>query len=92
MIDLKELVLMSKEEYDSIEKREEIVREAYSERVGELEDINVLQSNRIDELTGVLKGLYIAVVCGLPLEDQLRRVRETVDTDEDKREPNESRQ
>jgi len=25
----------------------------------------------------------------LPLEDQLRRVRETVDTDEDKREPQE---
>jgi hypothetical protein len=55
----------------------------------ELEDINVLQSNRIDELMGVLKGLYVAVVCGLPLEDQLRRVRETVDTEEDKREPQE---
>jgi len=54
-----------------------------------LKDINVLQGNRVDELTGVLKGLYIAVVCGLPLEDQLRRVRETVDTDEDKREPQE---
>ena len=58
-------------------------------RIVELEDINVLQGNRIDELTGVLKSLYIAVVCGLPLEDQLRRVRETVDTDEDKREPQE---
>jgi len=65
------------------------VSASHRRRIYELEDINVLQGNRIDELTGVLKGLYIAVVCGLPLDDQLRRVRETVDTEEDKREPQE---
>jgi hypothetical protein len=67
--------------------------------ISELKDLNVLQGNRIDERTRVLKGLYNAVVCGLPLEDrasrdrlaaELRRVRETVDTDEDKRPPQES--
>jgi hypothetical protein len=51
-------------------------------RIEALDDINKLQGDRIDELTGALKGLYIAVVCGLPLEDQLRRVRQTVDTEE----------
>lgn len=47
----------------------------------ELKDVVSLQGGRIDELTGVLKSLYIAVVTGLPLDPYLKRVRETVDTD-----------
>lgn len=37
---------------------------------------------RLTKENGALKGLYIAVSCGLPLEMHLRRVREVADVDE----------